>query len=136
MARLIQTVNTVDQTVPTNGYLNLGVINRRYCNTTPCGGSVFTYNGTNTLSIDYPGYYDISISLNAISAANPIIINVLIDGVPYTTLNSLAGATAQTIGTNFIARVFNNSDLNLSLQSVSAADITIEDVSVNIVKVA
>lgn len=109
--KLLQMTNNAIGAVAVNGLVPLGAITRRIANS--AGGGVpfeVTTSGADTVNLTAPGYYRITYSLKAVSAAAGIVTASLLVGgnvVESAAITAGDGATI-TLNIPYVVRVFNN----------------------------
>ena len=136
--KLLQTTNGVVQTVAASGYANLGAITRRVGCNANC--PTFSYNGTNLITLNTPGYYEIDISadITSTAATQQSVLSIIQDGVAVSTLSSYATVAGEisTKSRTLIVRVFYNNNTSIALQNTGADPVGINNLNIAITKVA
>lgn len=136
MTKLIQLTNSTAQTVVPQAFVNLGSITRRV-GCAPC--ETFNYNGSTSVTVMTPGYYQISVSVDLESAvAGQQVLSLVQDGITLTDLSAPGAAVGdiQTTSRSVIVRIFCNGSSTFALQNTAAIDTIVNDVILDIVKVA
>ena len=138
--KLLNLVNASNQTVLTGGAVNLGSVIHRVC------GGTFNFTNSNTISLNQQGWYKVHVTINA--TGTEIGVNTF---QLYQNGNAIPGAlasqtfTAATDVRNFnfetIVRVLPscacqcNSPINLTILNNGANTITVNNITVDVVKI-
>ena len=128
---LIGLANTGNQTVQTEGVINIGDVYRRYCRRNSCGTRVFDVNGTG-VTLNWSGIYHITATF-VVSASNAgdITIQAFENGAPVPL--AIATTTITTPDTEFATVVIDyytilNEAVVLGVDSTTSKSITFENV--------
>lgn len=138
--KLLNLVNATSQSVLTGGIVNLGSVVHRVC------GGTFDFINSNTISLNTQGWYKVHVTINATGTAVGVnTFQLYQNGVAIP--GALASHTISAVGDvrNFsfetIIRVLpscvcqNNSPVNLTILNNGASEITINNITIDIVKV-
>lgn len=138
--KLLNLVNATSQSVLTGGIVNLGSVIHRVC------GGTFDFTNSNTISLNTQGWYKVHVTINATGTAVGVnTFQLYQNGVAIP--GALASHTISAVGDvrNFsfetIIRVLpscvcqNNSPVNLTILNNGASEITINNITIDIVKV-
>lgn len=138
--KLLNLVNATSQSVLTGGIVNLGSVVHRVC------GGTFDFTNSNTISLNTQGWYKVHVTINATGTAVGVnTFQLYQNGVAIP--GALASHTISAVGDvrNFsfetIIRVLpscvcqNNSPVNLTILNNGASEITINNITIDIVKV-
>lgn len=144
MAKLLnlQISNITSQEVAEQEIVNLGNVVRKYCMANACGIPTFTFaNGTNSVTFNQAGYYKVDVNAT-FSSATPGVgtLELYANGMPLS--QALASETITTANTELRSiafsttiRVLPNAPVTISLVNTSTIPLTIEPVTVNVVKI-
>ena len=138
--KLLNLVNTANQSVLTGGIVNLGSIVHRVCN------GAFNFSNSNTISLNNQGWYKVHVTINATgTAVGANTFQLYQNGIAV--LGALASHTIAAVGDvrNFsfetIVRVLPscscqcNTPINLTILNNGASEITVNNITVDIIKV-
>lgn len=138
--KLLNLVNATSQSVLTGGIVNLGNVVHRVC------GGTFDFTNSNTIELNTQGWYKVHVTINATGTAVGVnTFQLYQNGVAIP--GALASHTISAVGDvrNFsfetIIRVLpscvcqNNSPVNLTILNNGASEITINNITIDIVKV-
>lgn len=134
--KLIQISNSVAQTIAPQGFTNLGSVTRKVGCNSCC--PTFNYNGSTSITIAQPGYYQVSVSADIEAAvAGQQVFSLVQDGITLTDLSTTLAAVGdiQTTSRSVIVRVFCNDSTTLALQNTAAIDSTLNNVIFDVVKI-
>ena len=131
---LIYTANVGTQAVAEGGAINLGSIVRRYGNR--CCNPAINLNGDG-ITISEAGYYRVAVDVTAApTAAGPVTITLLQDGVAVLSKTGTAAAAADAVALSIaspVVRVRCNTTNTLTVQLTAGAG-NVSNVGVSVVK--
>lgn len=140
--RLVQTLNTTSQVVAANDTYNLGIIDR--AENVNCACPWYTFNGT-SLTINKPGYYDVSVTVNGTGTAGIVGAQLYVNGIasPGAIAETTVAAVGDSVNLSFdkVIRVYNQccggsgGPLTLTVVNTGAVDITATSIVLNAIKV-
>ena len=138
--KLLNLVNATNQSVLTGGTINLGSVIHRVC------GGTFNFTNSNTIALNTQGWYKVHVTINATGTTVGVnTFQLYQNGVAIP--GALASHTITAIGDvrNFcfetIVRVLPscacqcNSPVNLTILNNGANTITVNNITVDVVKV-
>ena len=131
----IELINSVSQTVASNGKLVLGNVNIKYCN------GAFSYNGTDTLTLVQPGVYQIIVKADLIGRVADQVVsyaishNSVVSSVASATDVTAAIGDATTLTIPKMVKIC-NTPISISLVNNGADSTTYNNIIVDVVKVA
>lgn len=131
----IELINSVSQTVASNGKLVLGNVNIKYCN------GAFSYNGTDTLTLVQPGVYQIIVKADLIGTVADQVVsyaishNSVVSSVASATDVTAAIGDATTLTIPKMVKIC-NTPISISLVNNGADSTTYNNIIVDVVKVA
>lgn len=138
--KLLNLVDSTNQSVLTGGIVNLGSVIHRVC------GGTFAFTNSNTIALNQQGWYKVHVTINATGTAIGVnTFQLYQNGVAVS--GALASHTITAVGDvrNFsfetIVRVLPscacqcNSPVNLTVLNNGANTITVNNITVDVVKV-
>ena len=142
--KLIQTVNTFSQKVPSNALINLGNVDRRVTSTNRCGVKTFT-DSKDAITLNWLGYYKIDLTIvvkseEAVEVTIGLISNnAIVNGAKIR--ETYVGGDTKTLNLSKIVRLecgcakFPTEPLKIQLANVGEGEIDVLGLNLSIVKV-
>ena len=142
--KLIQTVNTFNQSVPTQALINIGKVDRKVCRLDNCNRPTFNAN-TDSITINSLGYYLVNADFVVKSEeANAVILalienNKVVNGTKIT--ETYVGGDTKALSFSKIIRLergcckFPTCPLKLQLVNLGEGDIEISSLNFSVLKV-
>lgn len=129
---VLYVANTNEQSVVVGGSLNLGNVIRR------CG-CASNLSGTNVVSINEPGYYDVNVSVTAVpTAAGDVTITLLNNGVviPGATATATVAAAGDSANISFesVVRIFCNANAGTLSLALDGTDANVSNIAMVVKK--
>lgn len=138
--KLLNTVNASNQSVLTSGTVNFGSVVHRVC------GGTFNFTNSNTIALNQQGWYKVHVTINATGTAVGVnTFQLYQNGVAVSGALASHTITAEGEVRNFsfetIVRVLPscacqcNSPVNLTILNNGANTITVNNITVDVVRV-
>ena len=133
--KLLETVNVNTQNVASQATINLGTVKHRVCY------GAFNFNNSDTITLLQPGWYFISVKVDATSTVTAQNVSLALFGngtiVPETETNTVITTLDTQANLSFtkIAKVCIDQPIALTLVNTSAEAVIYDDVIVDILKV-